>query len=598
VEAVYIATPHPMHAEWIVRCAEAGKHILCEKPVTLNAWECMAVLEHVRRHDVFFMEAFMYRCNPLTSRLVELIRNGAIGDVRMITATFGYNEPFDADSRVYNNDLGGGGILDVGCYPVSLSRLVAGTALGKGVAEPWKVMGGGRLAETGVDATAAATLLFEGGITAQVATAVETNLDNALTVFGTKGCLKVPLPWFGCGREGGTAKIQITPTGGEIETVEVTTDQWLYGIEADVVADHLKARQATLPAMSWGDTLGNMVVLDRWRAELGLRYKSEQPERFLPVRGGTLRRDPVRPMPTGVWPAVDVPVSRLVMGADHQEDLRHGFVMWDAYFEAGGNAFDTARLYGPLEKHLGNWIRTRGVRDQVAIISKGGHPPDDTPESIASNLAESLDALRVDRIDLYLLHRDNLDIDVAAFIDLLDEAVRDGKLGAIGASNWAPARIDEANAYAARSGKTCFSTVSNNLSLARMVEPVWPGCHALATDEQRDWFYDSGMNCLPWSSQARGFFVPDRANGPDDLRDGDLVRCWYSEENFARKRRAGQLASERGVATINIALAYLLCLPSPIFPIIGPRTPRELTSCLRSLDVTLTLDELAWLDGG
>lgn len=598
VQAVYIATPHPMHAEWIVRCAEAGKHILCEKPVTLNAWECMAVLEHVRRHDVFFMEAFMYRCHPQTRRLVELIRAGAVGDVRLIVAHFGFNAPFDEAGRIYNNDLGGGGILDVGCYPVSLSRLVASVALGTDVAEPSKVVGGGRLAPTGVDAVAAATLVFEGGIVAQVATAVEANLGNTAEIVGTKGRLVVESPWFCSGHEGGTSHLRLIPDEGEPETIAVTTDQWLYATEADVVAEYLDARQAPSPAMSWKDTIGNMTVLDAWRGEVGLRYGREQPERFQPVHGRSLRQDPVRPMPTGPWPAVDFPVSRLVMGADHQTDLRHAFVMWDAFFEAGGNAIDTARLYGPLEQHLGDWIRSRGLRDQIAIITKGGHPPDDNLEAIADNLRESLEALRVDRIDLYLLHRDNLDIDVGAFIDLLDEAVQDGRLGAIGASNWTPHRIDEANAYAKKHGKTGFTTVSNNFSLARMVAPIWDGCLAFAEDEDRKWLWRSGMNCLPWSSQARGFFVPDRATSPEDLREEELVRCWYSPENFQRKRRAAQFAADRGVSVINVALAYLLCHPHPIFPLIGPRTPRELSVCLESLKVTLSEEELSWLDNG
>src|SRR5690606_25764497 len=122
VDAVYIATPHPMHARWAILAAEAGKHILCEKPLALNHGQAMAMVEAAVRHRVFFMEAFMYRCHPQTARLVELIQQGAIGQVRMIEGSFGYRAGFDPNSRVYNNDLAGGGILDVGCYPVSMAR--------------------------------------------------------------------------------------------------------------------------------------------------------------------------------------------------------------------------------------------------------------------------------------------------------------------------------------------------------------------------------------------------------------------------------------------------------------------------------------------
>ena len=139
VDAVYVSTPHPMHAEWAIRCAEAGKHVLCEKPMTLNEADTMAVVEAARRSDVFLMEAFMYRCHPQTERLVGLLRSGVIGDVKLVRATFGFRLPHDPEERHLANGLGGGGILDVGCYTVSMSRLVAATALGVEVAEPREV---------------------------------------------------------------------------------------------------------------------------------------------------------------------------------------------------------------------------------------------------------------------------------------------------------------------------------------------------------------------------------------------------------------------------------------------------------------------------
>ena len=139
VDAVYVSTPHPMHAEWAIRCAEAGKHVLCEKPMTLNEADTMAVVEAARRNDVFLMEAFMYRCHPQTERLVELLRSGVIGDVKLVRATFGFRGAYDPEERHLANALGGGGILDLGCYTVSMSRLVAAVALGVEVAEPREV---------------------------------------------------------------------------------------------------------------------------------------------------------------------------------------------------------------------------------------------------------------------------------------------------------------------------------------------------------------------------------------------------------------------------------------------------------------------------
>ena len=131
VQAVYIATPHPQHLEWIVKAAEAGKHILCEKPLTMNAAEAAVALEAARANDVFLMEAFMYRCHPQTARVQEIIRSGEIGDVHFIAASFSFNAGFDENSRLFNNALGGGGILDVGGYTASMARVLAGRRAGK-----------------------------------------------------------------------------------------------------------------------------------------------------------------------------------------------------------------------------------------------------------------------------------------------------------------------------------------------------------------------------------------------------------------------------------------------------------------------------------
>jgi predicted dehydrogenase len=122
VDVVYIATPHTHHAEWAIEAAEAGKHVLCEKPIAPNHAQAMEIFEAARRNDVFCMEAYMYRCIPQTARLVELIRSGAIGDVRLIEATFGFGGPGVGSGRNWMPSLAGGGILDIGGYPVSMVR--------------------------------------------------------------------------------------------------------------------------------------------------------------------------------------------------------------------------------------------------------------------------------------------------------------------------------------------------------------------------------------------------------------------------------------------------------------------------------------------
>ncbi len=137
VQAVYISLPNHLHVEWSVRCAEAGKHVLCEKPMAINAAQAAVAIEAARKNDVFFMEAFMYRCHPQTAKLVELIKAGAVGDVRVVQSHFSYSMGgLHLENVRQQYAAAGGGIMDVGCYPVSLARLVAGAALGQDFATP------------------------------------------------------------------------------------------------------------------------------------------------------------------------------------------------------------------------------------------------------------------------------------------------------------------------------------------------------------------------------------------------------------------------------------------------------------------------------
>lgn len=137
VDAVYIATPHPQHARWVMRAAESGKHVLCEKPLAINRAQGAAAIETARRHDVFLMEAYMYRCLPQTDLLVKLVCEGVVGRVHHIQAAAAFAAAFNPNSRIYANDQAGGGILDVGGYPVSMARLLAGPRPGSRSPNLW-----------------------------------------------------------------------------------------------------------------------------------------------------------------------------------------------------------------------------------------------------------------------------------------------------------------------------------------------------------------------------------------------------------------------------------------------------------------------------
>lgn len=263
VQAVYISTPHSAHAPWAIRAAEAGKHVLCEKPLSMNEHEARAIVDTARRAGVFLMEGFMYRCHPQTLRLLELIADGVIGEVKLVRATFSFACPFDPQNRLFNPALGGGGILDVGCYCVSMARLVAGAAANRPFLNPSEVKGAGCLGVTGVDEVAVASLKFPNGVLAQIAAGVQLDLENNVRIVGTQGSILVPSPWTMCGDGPGFSKILVFQSHIPEEIV-IETDKGLYTIEADHVAEQIAQGRQQSPLIPWDDTLGNMRVLDLW----------------------------------------------------------------------------------------------------------------------------------------------------------------------------------------------------------------------------------------------------------------------------------------------------------------------------------------------
>jgi predicted dehydrogenase/aryl-alcohol dehydrogenase-like predicted oxidoreductase len=602
VEAVYIATPHPFHAEWGIRAAEAGKHVLVEKPIGLTAFEADAMFEAARKAGVFMGEAYMYRLHPQTLKLIELVRAGTIGEVRMIKSSFGFALPkFDPEHRLYANDLGGGGILDVGGYPVSMARLIAGATADKPFLDPVKVMGVAHLGAENTDEWAAAVLKFPGGILAEVSCSVSLQQDNVLRILGTKGRLEVENFWFAGGKQGGTGIIHVIPRDGAPHEVEVTEPQRLYAFEADAAAEAIRAgrQEYAWPGMSWADSFGNLKVLDQWRKDIGLEYGIEKAARRVnTISGRKLGPNGTR-IPKRTIPGLAKPASVVAMGFEDFRSFSSGSILLDAFWEAGGNIFDTAWIYaqGYTETLLGEWQTNRGVRDEMVIIGKGAHAPLCYPDVIGKQLTQTLDRLKTDYVDIYFMHRDNPDVPVGEFVDAMDAEVKAGRIrGIFGGSNWTRARMDEAIAYAEKNGRQKPGALSNNFALAEMLEPVWAGCVSASGPEWRDWLVRHQMPNFSWSSQARGFFT-DRA-GRDKVSNDELVRCWYSEANFGRRDRAIALGKELGRSPIQIALAYVLAQPFPSIPLIGPRRLVELEDSLAALDVSLTPEQLRWLEAG
>ncbi len=282
----------------------------------------------------------------------------------------------------------------------------------------------------------------------------------------------------------------------------------------------------------------------------------------------------------------------------------------DEVFEAGINAFDHAWQYGDgqCERAFGNWLKHRGVRDEVVIVDKGCHPIGDRkrvlPEVIESDINDSLERLGVQSIDLWLFHRDDPSVPVGPLMDTLNRMADAGKIQAFGGSNWTQARIREANEYAEGRGLIGFAASSPHFSLAQQMSSPWgDDCITISGSknaEARAWYARSDLGVLCWSSLAGGFlsgrFSPaNREEMAASLPDY-TVRSYDSEDNWCRLGRAGKLAAEKGVTVAQIAIAYVLQQPMKTFAVVRAGNSHSLRSNLGALGVTLTQPELDWLD--
>jgi len=314
-------------------------------------------------------------------------------------------------------------------------------------------------------------------------------------------------------------------------------------------------------------------------------------------------------MKYGSLPDVDGRVSRLVMGSmvfsTEKQDLTNELL--DRFLEAGGTAIDTARVYakGTSEEAFGSWLQSRGCRDQVVVIGKGAHHDSQTFErrvnaaAIHEDVQTSLRSMQIEKIDVYVLHKDDEDVAVGPVIEALNEEHAAGRIGAFGGSSWTHQRIAEANAYAEAHGLKPFTVSSPNLALAVPNEPMWVGCVSLSGDEEAlDWYEKNQMPVFAWSSQARGFFsgryAPDMTGETMDQQN--VIRTYFSAANWERYRRAEELAKEKGCTLQQVTLAWVLAQPLNLYALIGPATTSELDNSLGALDVVLSEEELAWLN--
>lgn len=590
VDAVYIATIHPEHVHLSIQALTAGKRVICEKPAATDSAGTMAIIETAHQCRRYFAEGYMYRFHPQMAQLREIIGSGDIGEVTHVSASFCFTADFPSDHWALRRDLAGGSILNVGGYPVSAARWVAGIAAG-GSVRTTRLRGSGCVGDTGVDEWATALVEFDSGVTAHVVSGVQLRAPDGVTVYGSRGSVTLRNPWLPSPEEHPEIVLRRPGPG---EKIFQAPSAYQYALEADAAArgdDVLEADE-----FPWEESLALSRDLESWRRDVGVRYPFEGEGANIPTASRRpLRRHPHAPMTYGTIPGVNPPVSRLIMGVDNQESLANMSVMLDDYVERGGTTFDTAHIYGGgvMERIFGRWVHNRNIRSDILIVGKGAVTPHCTPEGIVRQLGESLDRMGIDSVDLYLMHRDNMDVPVGEFVDVLNELTRLGKVKAFGGSNWTTERFVAAQAYARKTDQNGFCALSNHFGLAHALDVPWEGCIAMTDPKDRAWLCDTNTPLLPWSSQARGFFA--RGN-PSETVDGELVRCFYSSENFERQSRCRMLATRWGVTPTAIALAYVLRQPFPTFPLIGPRTLAETRSSFEALRVDLSVEDIEWLD--
>ncbi len=304
-------------------------------------------------------------------------------------------------------------------------------------------------------------------------------------------------------------------------------------------------------------------------------------------------------------------ISKLILGNDNQNDYDEASRLWDHWIEVGGNAFDNAHIYGggSMETLLGKWHTSRNNLNDLVIIAKGAHTPNCNPKSISEQLTESLDRLNCESSDIYIMHRDNIEIPVDEFIDLLNEEKQKKRIKIFGASNWTLERFKHANEWANRNNKEGFSILNNNLALCKMIKPLWNGCISSNDEKILNYLETTKIAHLSWSSQGRGYFLPyeitkkiedeitkaETYRGPDEHSSGPLS-CFDSSENQERKKRAYILAKEKNTTAQNIAGAWPINLNFPSFALIGPRTIKEVDSSIENLKINLNSGEIDWLN--
>lgn len=261
VDAIYVSTPHPFHKESSILCLKAGKAVLCEKPLAVNAREVKEIIACARESKRFLMEAMWTRFLPVTVKVREWLAEGAIGEVRMLTADFGFRSGWNPEGRLLNPELAGGGLLDVGVYTIAMAYMVFGVP-------PSRIASVAHIGETGVDEQATMLLGYDAGQLALLSCAIRTNVPQDAKILGTEGSIHIPDFWH-------ATSATLHAAGKDAQRVEMPFVGNGYNYEAAEVSACLREGKLESDIMPLNESLSIMETMDKIRAQWGLKYPME-----------------------------------------------------------------------------------------------------------------------------------------------------------------------------------------------------------------------------------------------------------------------------------------------------------------------------------
>lgn len=260
VDVIYIASPHTFHVEQSIACLEAGKAVLCEKPMSINVQGAQRVFDTAKANNTFYMEAVWTRFMPSLDKVRDLINSGAIGDVQTAQASFGIDVPFDETHRLYNKSLAGGALLDVGIYTVTFAQWLM-------QAMPEKITANAVIGDTGVDQRTSISLRYPKGQLVSLNSAIDSRSNHEAWIFGSKGRIRMSSFW----------QCQEAMLETEQGQTLIPMPHRINGYEGEIEETNRCLREGKIQSerLTWDESLSVMQIMDEARQQIGLRYSED-----------------------------------------------------------------------------------------------------------------------------------------------------------------------------------------------------------------------------------------------------------------------------------------------------------------------------------